>query len=163
MIGVWSPAGAEDFSSSLCVQTGCRAHPAFYPVGTGGKALPAHDTVQSPPFNAEVKMSRSYTSSPPEALHDMYGYGFALLFILHGPVLNIIETSDIHAPQMKWSPVRFCVTNSCLTYFPFVSIVLFIYREQQAVKLAQLQAKLMKEKQAKEKVSVVHYVSYVTL
>jgi hypothetical protein len=31
----------------------------------------------------------------------MYGDGFALLFILHGPVLNIIETSDIHAPQMK--------------------------------------------------------------
>jgi hypothetical protein len=43
-----------------------------------------------------------------------------------------------------------------------VSILLFIYREQ-AAKLAQLQAKHMKEKQAKEKVSVVHYVSYVTL
>jgi hypothetical protein len=31
-----SPAEAKDFSSSLCVQTGSEAHPASYPVGTGG-------------------------------------------------------------------------------------------------------------------------------
>jgi hypothetical protein len=35
-IGVRSPAGAKEFSSSLCVQTGSGAHPAFYPMGTGG-------------------------------------------------------------------------------------------------------------------------------
>jgi hypothetical protein len=35
-IGVRSPAGAKDFSSSLCVQTGSGAHPASYPMGTGG-------------------------------------------------------------------------------------------------------------------------------
>jgi hypothetical protein len=35
-IEVRSPTGAEDFSSSPCVQTGSEAHPAFYPVGTGG-------------------------------------------------------------------------------------------------------------------------------
>jgi hypothetical protein len=35
-IGVRSPAGAEDFSSNLCVQTGSGAHPASYPMGTGG-------------------------------------------------------------------------------------------------------------------------------
>jgi hypothetical protein len=35
-IGVRSPAGAKDFSSSLCVQTGSGAHPASCPVGTGG-------------------------------------------------------------------------------------------------------------------------------
>jgi hypothetical protein len=34
-IGVRSPAGAEDFSSSLCVQTGSGAHPASCPMGTG--------------------------------------------------------------------------------------------------------------------------------
>jgi hypothetical protein len=34
-IEVRSPAGAEDFSSSPCVQTGSGAHPA-YPMGTGG-------------------------------------------------------------------------------------------------------------------------------
>jgi hypothetical protein len=35
-IGVRSPAGAEDFSSSLCVQTDSGAHPASCPMGTGG-------------------------------------------------------------------------------------------------------------------------------
>jgi hypothetical protein len=35
-IGVRSPAGAEDFSSSLCVQTGSGAHPASCTIGTGG-------------------------------------------------------------------------------------------------------------------------------
>jgi hypothetical protein len=34
-IEVRSPAGAKDFSSSLCVQTGCGAHPASCPMGTG--------------------------------------------------------------------------------------------------------------------------------
>jgi hypothetical protein len=47
-IEVRSPAEAEDFSSSLCVQTGSEAHPASYPMGTGGnfpggKARPGHD------------------------------------------------------------------------------------------------------------------------
>jgi hypothetical protein len=35
-IGVRSPAGAKDFSSSLCVQTGSGAHPHSCTVGTGG-------------------------------------------------------------------------------------------------------------------------------
>jgi hypothetical protein len=35
-IGVRSPAGAKDFSSNLCVQTGSGAHPASCPMGTGG-------------------------------------------------------------------------------------------------------------------------------
>jgi hypothetical protein len=34
-IGVRSPAGAEDFSSILCVQTGSGAHPASCTLGTG--------------------------------------------------------------------------------------------------------------------------------
>jgi hypothetical protein len=34
--GVRSPTEAEDFSSSLCVQTGSEARPASYPMGTGG-------------------------------------------------------------------------------------------------------------------------------
>jgi hypothetical protein len=34
-IGVRSPAGANDFSSSLCVQTGSGAHPASCTMGTG--------------------------------------------------------------------------------------------------------------------------------
>jgi hypothetical protein len=35
-IGVRSLAGARDFSSNLCVQTGSGAHPASCPMGTGG-------------------------------------------------------------------------------------------------------------------------------
>jgi hypothetical protein len=52
---VQSPAGAEDFSFSLCVQTGSSAHPATYPVGPEGKAQPGHDTDHSPPSSAKVK------------------------------------------------------------------------------------------------------------
>jgi hypothetical protein len=59
-IEVRSPTGA-DFSSSPCVQTGSgAAHPASYPMGTGGsfpggKARPGHDADHSPPSSAEVK------------------------------------------------------------------------------------------------------------
>jgi hypothetical protein len=58
-IGVRSPAGAEDFSSNLCVQTGSGAHPASCTVGTvgpfpGDKARPGRDADHSPPSSAEV-------------------------------------------------------------------------------------------------------------
>jgi hypothetical protein len=48
-IGVLSPAGAKDFSSNLCVQTGSEAHPASCTMGTGdsfpgSKARPGRDT-----------------------------------------------------------------------------------------------------------------------
>jgi hypothetical protein len=59
-IEVRSPTGEEDFSSSPCVQTGSGAHPASYPMGTGGsfpggKARPGSDADHSPPSSAEVK------------------------------------------------------------------------------------------------------------
>jgi hypothetical protein len=59
-IGVRSPTGAKDFSSSPCVQTGSEAHPASYPMGTagpfpGGKARPGRDTDHSPLSTAKVK------------------------------------------------------------------------------------------------------------
>jgi hypothetical protein len=59
-IGVRSPAGAKDFSSSLCVQTDSGAHPVSYPMGTGGpfsggKARPGRDADHSPPSSAEVE------------------------------------------------------------------------------------------------------------
>jgi hypothetical protein len=58
-IGVLSPAGAEDFSSSLCVQTGSGAHPTSCTMGTGGpfsggKARPGRDADHSPLSSAEV-------------------------------------------------------------------------------------------------------------
>jgi hypothetical protein len=50
----------KDFSSSLCVQTRCGAHPASCTVGTGSsfpgaKARPGRDADNSPPSSAEVK------------------------------------------------------------------------------------------------------------
>jgi hypothetical protein len=58
-IGVRSPAGAKDFSSSLCVQTGSGVHPASCSMGTSGpfpgaKARPGRDADHSPPSSAEV-------------------------------------------------------------------------------------------------------------
>jgi hypothetical protein len=53
-IEVRSPAGAKDFLSSLCVQTGSGAHPASCTMGTGGpfsvgKARPGRDADHSHP------------------------------------------------------------------------------------------------------------------
>jgi hypothetical protein len=53
-IGVRSPAGAKDFSSSLYIQTGSGAHPASCTIVTGGKARPGRDADHSPPSTAEV-------------------------------------------------------------------------------------------------------------
>jgi hypothetical protein len=58
-IAVRSPAGAKDFSSSLCAQTGSEAHPASCTMGTGdpfsgGKVRQGRDADHSPPYNAEV-------------------------------------------------------------------------------------------------------------
>jgi hypothetical protein len=58
-IGVRSPAGAENFSSSLCNQTGSEAHPVSCTMGTGGpfpgvKARPGRDADHSPLSSAEV-------------------------------------------------------------------------------------------------------------
>jgi hypothetical protein len=58
-IGFRSPAGAEDFSSILPVQTDSGAHPASCTMGTGGpfpgvKAQPGRDADHSPPSSAEV-------------------------------------------------------------------------------------------------------------
>jgi hypothetical protein len=58
-IGVRSPAGAKDFSSSLCVPIGSGAHTASCTMGTGGpfpggKARLGRDADNSPPSCAEV-------------------------------------------------------------------------------------------------------------
>jgi hypothetical protein len=59
-IEVRSPAGAKDFSCSLCVQTSSGAHPASCTMGTGGpfpgaKARPGGDADHSPLSSAEVE------------------------------------------------------------------------------------------------------------
>jgi hypothetical protein len=58
--GVQSLTEAEDFSSSLCIQTGSGAHPASCKMGTGGpfprgKARSGCDDDHSQPSSAEVK------------------------------------------------------------------------------------------------------------
>jgi hypothetical protein len=69
-IGVRSPAGAKDFSSILCIQTGSEAHPASCTMGTGGsfpggKARPGRDADHSPHLVPRSRMSRTFT--PPRA------------------------------------------------------------------------------------------------
>jgi len=64
--------GAKDFSCILCVQTGSGAHPASCTMGTGGpfpggKARPGRDADHSPHLVPRSRMSRSYTSFPPQA------------------------------------------------------------------------------------------------
>jgi hypothetical protein len=60
----------KDFSCSFCVQTGSEAHPASYPMGTGGpfpgaKGRPGRDADHSPPSSAEVKNEQElYILSP---------------------------------------------------------------------------------------------------
>jgi hypothetical protein len=58
--GVRSLTEAENFSFSLCVQTGSGAHPASCPVSAvgsfpGDKARPGRDADHSPPSSAEDK------------------------------------------------------------------------------------------------------------
>jgi hypothetical protein len=58
-IGVWFAAEAADFSSSLCVQTGSGARPAFCTMGAGGpfpeaKARPGRDADHSSRYSTEV-------------------------------------------------------------------------------------------------------------
>jgi hypothetical protein len=58
-IGVRSPAGAKEFTSNLCVQTGSGAHPASCTMvlgvfSPGVKARPGRDDDHSPPSSAAV-------------------------------------------------------------------------------------------------------------
>jgi len=58
----------NDFSSSLCVQSISRAHPASCRMGTGdifpgGKARPGRDADHSPPSHAEVANEELYLLS----------------------------------------------------------------------------------------------------
>jgi hypothetical protein len=54
-----SPAGAKEFSCSLCVQTGSGVHPASCPMRTegpfpGGKGRTGRDADHSPQSSAEI-------------------------------------------------------------------------------------------------------------
>jgi hypothetical protein len=67
-MGLRSPAEEADLSSGLCVQTGSEAHPASYPVGTGGtipgrKARSERNADHSLPFNAPLSASMAYSGT----------------------------------------------------------------------------------------------------
>jgi hypothetical protein len=72
-IGVRFPAGAKDFSSSLCVQTGSGVHPASCKMGTRGP-FPGAKRGRRVKLTTHTQlvprsgMSRSYASSPPKRL-----------------------------------------------------------------------------------------------
>jgi hypothetical protein len=72
--GVRPRTEAENFSSSLCVQTGSGAHPASCTMCTGGpfpggKCGRGVKLTTHPHLVPRLRMSRSYTSSPPRRLH----------------------------------------------------------------------------------------------
>jgi hypothetical protein len=85
-IGVRSPAGAKDFSSSLCVQTGSGATKPLVPMVPGvlspgvkygwGVTLTTHHHLVPRSW-----MSRSYTSSPPSASMACSGTALILLHL----------------------------------------------------------------------------------
>jgi hypothetical protein len=92
-IEVRSPAEAEDFPSSRCVQTGSEAHPASCTMGTGGpflgaKARPGRDADHSPPSSAEVVNEELYPSPPPQVptWRVVSGRAYALEFQIGGSV-----------------------------------------------------------------------------
>jgi hypothetical protein len=71
-IGVRSLAESKDFSSSLCVQTGSGAHHASCTMGIGvpfpGQSAGRDVTLTTHPYLVPRSwMSRSYTTSPPQA------------------------------------------------------------------------------------------------
>jgi hypothetical protein len=75
---IWSLAEAKDFSSSLCVQTSSEAHPASYPMGTGGsfsesKERPGRDADHSHHLVLRSRMRTNYTSCSPWHLHGSSG------------------------------------------------------------------------------------------
>jgi hypothetical protein len=50
----WIPSGVRNYDLLHSIQTGSGAHPASYPMGTGG-SLPGVKADHSPPTSAEVK------------------------------------------------------------------------------------------------------------
>jgi hypothetical protein len=88
-IGVRSTAGAKDFSSSLCVQTGSGAHPASCIMGTGspfpgGKERPGRDADHSPPSSAEVvNECELYLLSPQAPAWRVEGVLYFTFYFIH--------------------------------------------------------------------------------
>jgi hypothetical protein len=62
--GVRSSAEEKGFSSTLCVLTSSEAHPASYPIGTGGKGQLGRDADNSPHLVPRSRISELNVLSP---------------------------------------------------------------------------------------------------
>jgi hypothetical protein len=92
----------KDFSTSLSVETGSRAHPDSCTMDTwgsfpGAKARPGRDADDSPHLVSTSRMSRSYTSSPPSASVACSGtaLAFMLLMIIYFPNVHLNYIAEI--------------------------------------------------------------------
>jgi hypothetical protein len=126
-IGVLSPAGAKDFSSSLCVQTGSGAHPASCKMGTGvlspgvkrgrGVMMTTH-----PHLVPRSWMSRSYTSSPPKLTLLFYFYKSSPAFSVPGDKPEITPAVLPTFVQFSSSPwIPWPIPSSCTLWIPLQS------------------------------------------
>jgi hypothetical protein len=119
-IEVRSPKGAEDFSSSPCVQTGSGSHPASYPMGTGGpfpggKARPGRDANHSPPSSAEVKYEQElYLLSPHAPPWRVAGQIYFLLFLFGGLFihLSVLSPKLLNGFRLNNVSVVFCIPTA---------------------------------------------------
>jgi hypothetical protein len=68
-VGIRVMVREQEFSLHHVVQTGSEAHPASYPMGTGGSfhggvKRPGIEADHSPPASADVKKTWIYTPTP---------------------------------------------------------------------------------------------------
>jgi hypothetical protein len=116
VIEVRSPTGAEDLSSSPCIQTGSEAHQASYPMGTRGsfprgKVRPGRNADHSPPSSAEVKYEQELYLLSPHAPQwhvagHLYLYYFISLIRVHTTTLSVIGQLVVCSPTVWTTQVQ---------------------------------------------------------
>jgi hypothetical protein len=129
--GLDDPAGAEDFSSSPCVQTGSGAHPHSYPMGTGGpfpggKARPGRDADHSPHLMPRSRTSGRYTSWPPKCLQELHR-GQLHLFTLVYEIFNNLQ-GKIKCPDHILSVTEILQENLTDKSFRLFKAGVFLWR-----------------------------------
>jgi len=100
--GIQFPTGAmiEIFSFRHRVQNGSGAHPASYPMGTGGfypgKKRPKREADHLPPCSVEVKNAWSYTTTPQCVLMAWR--------LVRSPKydIKIVSLHNYHATKTSW-------------------------------------------------------------
>jgi hypothetical protein len=110
VIRVRSPAGAKDFYNTLCVKTVSEAHPASCTMGTGGpfpgaKRGRGMTLTTHPHLVSRSRMSRSYTSSPPQAppwrvAGLLYFALFIYLFVVY--LMTLLRPDSVERKSNMW-------------------------------------------------------------